>query len=43
VWGLDQEGVDPESTVGGSGNIQGMEGGLIPATRSYGMNLQITF
>ncbi|PRZ00315.1 TonB-linked SusC/RagA family outer membrane protein [Marinilabilia salmonicolor] len=43
VWGLDQEGVDPESTVGGSGNIQGMEGGLIPATRSYGMNVQITF
>lgn len=43
VWGLDQKGVDPESTVGGSGNIQGMEGGLIPATRSYGMNIQITF
>ncbi|MGQ1891910.1 SusC/RagA family TonB-linked outer membrane protein [Thermophagus sp. OGC60D27] len=43
VWGLDQDGVDPESTVGGSGNIQGIEGGLIPATRSYGINLQITF
>jgi hypothetical protein len=43
VWGLDQDGVDPESTVGGSGNIQGMEGGLVPATRSYGMNVQITF
>ena len=43
VWGLDQKGVDPESTVGGSGNIQGMEGGIIPATRSYGMNVQITF
>jgi hypothetical protein len=43
VWGLDQKGVDPESTVNGSGNIQGMEGGVIPATRSYGMNLQITF
>ncbi len=43
VWGLDQKGVDPESTVGGAGNIQGMEGGLIPPTRTYGMNLQVTY
>ncbi|MFB6318544.1 SusC/RagA family TonB-linked outer membrane protein [Saccharicrinis sp. FJH54] len=43
VWGLDNEGIDPETVVGGSGNIQGLEGGIIPATRSYGFNVKITF
>ena len=43
TWGLDNKGIDPEATVGGSGNIQGMEGGIIPTSRSYGMNLQVTF
>jgi len=43
TWGLDNEGMDPESVVNGSGNIQGMEGGIIPSTRSFGMNLQVTF
>lgn len=43
VWGLDNKGIDPESTVNGSGNIQGLEGGIIPATRTYGLNLNLTF
>lgn len=41
VWGLDNKGIDPETVVGGSGNIQGLEGGIIPASRSYGFNIQI--
>nr|WP_319398548.1 SusC/RagA family TonB-linked outer membrane protein [uncultured Carboxylicivirga sp.] len=43
VWGLDNKGIDPEATVNGSGNIQGMEGGIIPSTRSFGLNLNLTF
>jgi len=43
VWGLDDKGVDPEIVVGGDGNIQGLEGGIVPATRSYGFNLQLKF
>ena len=43
VWGLDNKGIDPETVVNGSGNIQGLEGGIIPATRSYGFNLKINF
>lgn len=41
TWGLDNKGIDPETVVGGSGNIQGLEGGIIPATRSFGFNLRI--
>ena len=43
VWGLDNEGIDPETVVGGSGNIQGLEGGIIPATRTFGFNLKFNF
>ncbi|PKQ64599.1 hypothetical protein BZG01_14570 [Labilibaculum manganireducens] len=45
LWtgGLDKKGFDPENSVGGSGNIQGIEGGMIPNTRSYGFNLQLGF
>lgn len=43
VWHLDNEGIDPETVVGGSGNIQGLEGGIIPATRSFGFNLKVNF
>ncbi len=43
IWGLDNKGIDPETVVGGSGNIQGLEGGLVPPTRSYGINLQLNF
>ena len=41
TWGLDNEGIDPETIVGGSGNIQGLEGGIIPSTKSYGFNIRI--
>lgn len=27
----------------GSGNIQGIEGGSLPSTRTYGMNLKLQF
>ncbi len=43
TWGLDNEGIDPETVVGGSGNIQGLEGGIIPSTRSFGFNLRVNF
>ncbi|MGF1585367.1 MAG: SusC/RagA family TonB-linked outer membrane protein [Bacteroidales bacterium] len=43
TWGLDKPGFDPEMTVGGSGNIQGMEGGLQPSFRAFGMNLTLNF
>lgn len=43
TWGLDNTGIDPETVVGGAGNIQGLEGGIIPATRSFGFNLQLNF
>jgi hypothetical protein len=43
VWGLDNKGIDPETIVGGSGNIQGLEGGLVPGTKSFGFNLQVKF
>ena len=43
VFGLDHDGLDPEITVNGSGNIQGIEAGFIPQTRSYGFKLQLGF
>ncbi len=43
VWGLANKGIDPETIVNGSGNIQGLEGGLIPGAASYGVNVQIKF
>ena len=43
TWGLDYDGIDPETTSAGSGNIQGLEGGLQPSLRSYGMSLQVGF
>ncbi|MBE9469394.1 MAG: SusC/RagA family TonB-linked outer membrane protein [Bacteroidetes bacterium] len=43
TWGLDNKGIDPESIVAGSGNVQGIEGGLVPGTRSYGFNVILTF
>jgi TonB-linked SusC/RagA family outer membrane protein len=41
TWGLDKPGFDPEMTVGGSGNIQGMEGGLQPTFKTFGINLKV--
>lgn len=43
VWGLDNENFDPEVATSGSGNIQGSEGGSLPSTQSYGLNLQLKF
>ena len=43
TWGLDYAGIDPETVSGGSGNIQGMEGALQPAVRTYGISLNISF
>lgn len=43
VWGLDNKGIDPEAIIGGNGNIQGIDGGAVPSTRSYGMSVQIKF
>lgn len=41
AWGLHWNGMDPENTSYGSGNIQGLEGGSLPSTRTYGMNITI--
>lgn len=41
VWGLDNDNFDPEVATGGSGNIQGSEGGSLPSTRTYGLNLEL--
>ena len=43
AWNLDNENFDPEVATGGSGNIQGSEGGSLPSTRTYGLNLQLKF
>ena len=43
VWGLDWNGMDPEMASYGSGNTQGLEGGSLPSTRTYGMNVKFKF
>jgi TonB-linked SusC/RagA family outer membrane protein len=43
TWGLDWAGMDPEMASYGSGNIQGIDGGSLPSTRTYGMNVQFKF
>lgn len=43
TWNLDQQGFDPEMTSNGSGNIQGLDGGLQPMFRTFGANLKINF
>jgi len=43
TWGLDLDGFDPEMTVVGSGNIQGIDGGLQPMARTMGIKLDLTF
>jgi len=40
IWGLDNPSFDPESAVTSSGNIQGIEGAALPATKTYGFNLK---
>lgn len=43
AWNLANKGIDPENTSYGSGNIQGMEGGSLPSTRTYGFNVNFKF
>lgn len=43
TWNLDWKGMDPEMASYGSGNVQGLEGGSLPSTRTYGMNLELKF
>ena len=43
TFGLDLKGLDPEMTVVGSGNIQGIDGGLQPMARSMGIKVDLTF
>ncbi|NQD70463.1 SusC/RagA family TonB-linked outer membrane protein [Sphingobacterium shayense] len=43
AWGLDNENFDPEMATTGSGNIQGFEGGNLPASRTFGLNLKLQF
>ena len=43
IFGLDNDNFDPEVATSGSGNIQGSEGGSLPSTLSYGLNLQLKF
>ena len=43
TWGLDKPGFDPEMTANGSGNVQGLEGGLQPMFRTVGVNLKLNF
>ncbi|CEN50143.1 hypothetical protein CCAND93_1040004 [Capnocytophaga canis] len=43
LWttGLDYKGFDPEQASYGSGNVQGIDTGSLPSTRTYGMSVQI--
>ncbi|QZT36444.1 SusC/RagA family TonB-linked outer membrane protein [Halosquirtibacter xylanolyticus] len=43
VWGLSNESFDPESAVTSSGNVQGIEGGALPSTATFGVNLKLKF
>lgn len=43
AWNLANKGIDPENTSYGSGNIQGMEGGSLPSTRTFGVNVNVKF
>jgi len=43
VWGLDHKSFDPEMATNGSGNVQGFEGGNLPASRTFGFNLKLQF
>jgi hypothetical protein len=43
TWGLDNKNFDPEMATTGSGNIQGFEGGNLPASKTFGFNLKLQF
>lgn len=42
AWGLDWD-IDPETASYSSSNVQGLEGGSLPSTRTYGINVQFKF
>ncbi|QZE15808.1 SusC/RagA family TonB-linked outer membrane protein [Halosquirtibacter laminarini] len=43
TWGLNNRDFDPESSVTSSGNVQGIEGGALPSTATYGLNIKFGF
>lgn len=43
TWGLANKNFDPEMTTMGSGNIQGFEGGSLPSSKTFGVNLKLQF
>lgn len=43
TWGLDNKNFDPEQATSGSGNIQGFEGGNLPSSKTFGLNLKLQF
>lgn len=43
VWGPDTKHFDPEMIVTGSGNIQGIEGGVTPMVSTYGITVNLKF
>jgi len=43
TWGLANKHFDPEMTTMGSGNIQGFEGGSLPSSKTFGVNLKLQF
>ncbi len=42
TWGLAWD-IDPETASYSSNNVQGLEGGSLPSTRTYGLNVQFKF
>ncbi|MNK33835.1 Ferrienterobactin receptor precursor [compost metagenome] len=42
TWGLAWD-IDPETASYSSSNVQGLEGGSLPSTRTYGINVQFKF
>lgn len=42
TWGLAWD-LDPETSSYASGNVQGLEGGSLPSTRTVGLNVQFKF
>jgi TonB-linked SusC/RagA family outer membrane protein len=43
VWGPDVKHFDPEMAITNSGNIQGVEGGILPSVATFGVNVTLKF
>lgn len=43
VWGPDTRHFDPESVVNNAGNVQGLDYGHTPASRNYGLTINLKF